>query len=111
MSAATHTPGPWRIGGDCDGFAWVVAPDGRSVANIEDGSFARRVRFEAQTVKANAALIAAAPELLAALTLLIKAGEKLHADLSTVEGMRNMGALLSASDAARAAIAKAKVAP
>lgn len=96
---ARHTPGPWRIG-----------DAGRSVFGPKDGNPAPVTvaalppvspRVGAETRRANARLIAAAPELLAALEDLLKIcisrGESL--------GLDNGGPVL---DFARATIAKAR---
>jgi hypothetical protein len=52
-----HTPGPWRVNGECIEYGPFVAGDGWCVAKI--------VRDPPET-EANAHLIAAAPELLEA---------------------------------------------
>lgn len=51
-----HTPGPWAI----DDWCWIDAPSGMNVATISAG-------LDAEETVANAKLIAAAPDLLAAL--------------------------------------------
>lgn len=92
--SALHTPGPWVakqpkavLGCDPRGQWYVHAKD-CTVACTLDGDRA-----------ANAHLIAAAPELLAALRLYVERETELHGDMPV--GMRG------ATDAARAAIAKA----
>lgn len=88
MSAAKHTPGPWSIQtedpeawvAECYPF-WIVAP-----------------KYYAATVGADARLIAAAPDMLAALEELLDAAER-HIFA---------GECLHQRDAARAAIAKAR---
>jgi hypothetical protein len=63
MKTAQHTPGPWRVG---DAGATVFGPNNgepapKIIANVGRGA------FPAERNKANAHLIAAAPDLLAAL--------------------------------------------
>jgi hypothetical protein len=83
-----HTPGPWRTG---DVFNTVFGPPNGTPAP-------RTVATVARGDKANARLIAAAPELLAAL-------QEIHA-LDSVGGMAVVR-FNRALDIARAAIAKA----
>jgi hypothetical protein len=54
-----HTPGPWELGGPCtmDTCGTVVDQNGREVATIDN-------RNDLDMERANARLIAAAPELL-----------------------------------------------
>lgn len=90
MSAAAHTPGPWLhydvFNGDKD--AVIAMNPNRSVAKTTGQRVER---------KGNARLIAAAPDLLAALTSLID-----------MDVAYQRGPLVSAAvDIARAAIAKA----
>ena len=92
---ATHTPGPWKAGGfenivvnSADGFTIVACPCGSPDAAIAE-------------IKANAALISAAPELLSALAELLALGESDHHHGCTCDECK-------AFAAARAAIAKAK---
>lgn len=71
MSAATHTPGPWRVNnGGRSRLPHIRAADGSYVMDAAPrGSRARScVRQEA-----DARLIAAAPELLSALRSLVRA--------------------------------------
>lgn len=79
---ANHTPGPWRVSGDqIRGSAHPDSPDlYETVATLEPvrrkrvtpGGAAEQ-RVEPDVAKANAALIAAAPDLLAALITLRQA--------------------------------------
>lgn len=82
--SAQHTPGPWICSGaafgDADGIDYTIHADGMDIS------------------KANARLITAAPDLLAALETLLAASEK-HIFSDECLAERN---------AARAAIAKAK---
>ena len=102
MSAAKHTPGPWFIRTNrhtsTDGRPWGwldAAPPGGPQRNIP-GVQVTWTRGEAS--EANARLIAAAPELLAAL----------NAALDDVDAARADGYEPPAwAEAARAAIAKA----
>lgn len=63
---AKHTPGPWgcesAMSSDLDSIRYITNPDGKSIARV-------RIRnFQSQDeALANARLIAAAPDLLAAL--------------------------------------------
>ena len=58
---AQHTPGPWQMVGNEDGYLELIAPGPRRLGVFSKRGFSYRER------KANARLIAAAPELLAAL--------------------------------------------
>ena len=92
-----HTPGPWRV--DATRQTAVRGFDGRHVATLEAGSQPTR--------DADARLIAAAPDLLAALRRVAPWIGKLIADgghLQCVAPQDAVGAL----DQAEAAIAKAK---
>ena len=107
----SHTPGPWQAGGRYEGGRVIADDTGRSVAD------AWQLDRPIDELKANAALIASAPdlkeqrdELLAALEAVVYAEDnpgrvQAHAPLVTptkrAERFRN----------ARAAIAKAKGAP
>lgn len=64
-----HTPGPWRVFG-------ATAENGTSNEIHADGEFIARVFMNGNTLKreANARLIAAAPDLLAALEKLARLG-------------------------------------
>jgi len=99
MTQATHTPGPWHIDGtatgkDLDVYNW----EGR-IAMIDT-----HTAELPEVMEANARLIAAAPNLLAALeTLLEGACEALSfLDRETVKHLKPL------IDTAEAAIAKAK---
>lgn len=86
-----HTPGPWKV--DEDAPVIVSAQDGTDIA-IASG------RAERGTVQeANARLIAAAPEMLAALVILVRDFD------SAVDHAPEYSAI---ADHARAAIAKAR---
>jgi hypothetical protein len=94
-----HTPGPWDVNEpDAKGGVWVDAQDGLTVARVGGG-----VSPVAEAI-ANARLIAAAPELLAAL------GKALESIEGQAELLRHCGASygIGATLAqARAAIARA----
>ena len=62
MSAAKHTPGPWRPARSRD-YGWLVNAATGCVALARSGS----VEARDDATEANARLIAAAPDLLAAL--------------------------------------------
>lgn len=78
---AQHTPGPWVA--DCEegSFGVFAADDGREIARLHDkngnfpqSSFADTQYLYAGQHEANAILIAAAPDLLAALKLIESKG-------------------------------------
>jgi hypothetical protein len=86
----THTPGPWFASeGETNGIYEACIHNGVTIANITD---------EAIGCKANASLIAAAPDLLEALILLEERSSTLPAHSEFMTKARNK---------ARAAIAKA----
>ena len=88
---AQHTPGPWRLrhNGIHDGDRTVTS-NTRDIADLDGGC------NDDTEIYANARLIAAAPELLAALTELL--ADRYLADPINADRMKN----------ARAAVAKAK---
>lgn len=64
-----HTPGPWQVGDkDRNDQRQVLGPDGQLVAVVAHECLTSRV----PEMEANAAVIAAAPDLLAALRSLLK---------------------------------------
>jgi hypothetical protein len=66
---STHTPGPW--GYTYDGSStWSIGPE----ADPQDGSVASIFDRKDERARANARLIAAAPDLLAALKYLLELG-------------------------------------
>jgi hypothetical protein len=92
--SAQHTPGPWTVNKTA---ALINAPDSESICLLR---WPTTVRTEVET-KANATLIAAAPDLLDALETL-----NLVIGLTPIKG--NLEALQEACDHAREAIKKAK---
>jgi len=96
MKAIQHTPGPWHIGKRAADVA-IYGHKGEEVAKILD------FFNDDEENKANACLIAAAPELLAALKVLIDCAADLDQS-GTPNGMKNCYALAKS----RAAIRKAK---
>ncbi len=101
MTKNEHTPGPWAVDPVVPALVRGPEDDPRAVANTLP---TRRVTQPTLTALANAQLIAAAPELLAAL-------EALEADVRYLveDGTLSEGALEHPSMvAARAAIAKAR---
>ena len=62
MSDTQYTPGPWVVADDGDGLIYVLTEDEGLVADAHDPSF-----IDDEVAKANARLIAAAPELVEAL--------------------------------------------
>ena len=90
--SAKHTPGPWNTGGS----GWIgIRKEDRCIARLDDAGFATLSAED----RANARLIAAAPDLLAALKNLVGAygGEPMSAEGS-----------LDAYENAKAVIAKAE---
>lgn len=70
LAMSAHTPGPWLIGRGADGFPIVhTAPDSFSPSGQGVAHVCKRPMTQEHT--ANARLIAAAPELLAALKYLV----------------------------------------
>jgi hypothetical protein len=90
MTNATHTPGPWEA--TVDGFIGHTCPDGDWYV-IAAMSHDRAP----ETVNSDARLIAAAPDLLAAIKDIVAASDANDGD-----------SLANAIQASRAAIAKAK---
>lgn len=86
-SVAAHTPGPWKIGSSNEVFPdgeggesfseWlnVVGPDGRTICELPGHSQYARGSDLSRKEDADAALIAAAPELLEALSSLLSVPE------------------------------------
>lgn len=95
MSNYTHTPGPWKRSEKADGNWWHIVAGNQAIATVHAASKKRNEPY-ASMFEENANLIAAAPELLAAL-------EGLLSDSCVVMNCGN-GVL----HAARIAIAKAK---
>lgn len=91
-----HTSGPFRVGEHCAGLA-INAPDGARIASLSYGAKSVSVKIPIEQTAANAALFAAAPELLAAALLLIAAADEGNSDKA-----------MDGYDALRVAIAKAK---
>lgn len=95
-----HTPGQWKV----SDTSITNAEDTICIAVIEtDGGY----EAPAEERQANAALIAAAPELLAAVELLHAATVRVQAELTTAALVE----LCAAQDVASSAIAKAKGQP
>jgi hypothetical protein len=67
MSEAKHTPGPWLIAGEDATFVYALGPVLKSNIFWAHVQAAGPERASREECKANARLIAAAPELLAAL--------------------------------------------
>lgn len=91
-----HTPGPWNIGTKNGARVW--SENGETL--IADADASESLRKEIK--KANARLIAAAPELLKALTKLLDMHERCDAGFAPHVELR-----FAIRDMARAAIAKA----
>lgn len=80
--SARHTPGPWRVG---DAGSTVFGAPGSRPLMV--ASITHRIVPDA-TQRANARLIAAAPEMLDALRLVLRQGEAIHPDMSTLSYVR-----------------------
>lgn len=65
LAVMTHTPGPWRVGEDMRGTRRVFAGDSEIVRALSKHGFDRRLPENER--EANRRLIAAAPDMLAAL--------------------------------------------
>ena len=95
----THTPGPWTL----DPISLEVRADSRRIAAVAiPGRFGTSTLFDVPTADANAALIAAAPDLLAAVRDLLREVEH---DASHEPGPVHPKSLIGR---ARAAIARAE---
>lgn len=71
---AKHTPGPWALGQPgAEQFEDVLVPDGKRVIWAPDGMEVALARDRGGETRANACLVAAAPELLAALKSFMRA--------------------------------------
>lgn len=69
---AKHTPGPWALGQPgAEQFEGVLVPDGKRVIWAPDGMEVALARDRGGETRANARLVAAAPELLEALRELL----------------------------------------
>ena len=90
MSAAKHTPGPWQVSETVTGRPKVISNRGFAVCGFQSGAY--------DQMRTDARLIAAAPELLAALKKCAKA-------LQLTNGMTH-AEIIALGDAERA-IAKA----
>jgi hypothetical protein len=104
MSDAKHTPGPWIIGTRPDGSRWFSIGDPRTGPHYQADIFCG---------DADARLIAAAPELLAAVEALSKIITDMREDEAFDASSCDAGGILfgdvasEAIEAANAAIAKA----
>lgn len=104
--AQTHTPGPWKISGEFadDSMVLIFDADGNVVCEIEPFTEEWTV---GEVFKTH--LIAAAPELLEALKLMLNAYQR---GAFSAMGHRNFaGICVKASEAAKTAIAKAEKLP
>lgn len=96
MTQTNHTPGPWEIDDAAFDGLDIVSPQGR-VAMLNDGE-----PGEDTSIWANARLIAAAPDMLAALEALMRW------ETSALDAEQAAALMDEVCDMARAAIAKAK---
>jgi hypothetical protein len=91
MPTTTHAPGPWIVGRDQDGNLLIESPDSAEQGIVATVNRARGgLRPDGE---ANARLIAAAPELLAALRVTVNlldnegmAADKFKALLARIDG-------------------------
>ena len=97
--SAQHTPGPWRAYSVIPD-QWYVSMTGGIVTTLDRRNDSNG-EYKART-SADAQLIAAAPELLEALEKLLRAFDRTGVKLASLSGNP------TATDNARAAIAKAK---
>ena len=104
--AVTHTPGPWTIGRtDFDNAGEVIeinAPDGTSVAHVLSSDEITEAE------RADAFLIAAAPELLEALKQMEIAAQEIAVEFIEHERATNWKVVNDAYIASARAIAKAE---
>lgn len=91
-----HTPGPWRVGADREQWKWRNVLGGEQPADFSVAAVPKNLPLRSlEEGEANARLIAAAPDLLAACKTIIQAYE--NADVAP-----------DALDAAYAAVKKAE---
>ena len=99
---AQHTPGPWRYGDNNDGNWRIYGPDGKQE---HSGPVAEAMHRQSNTARrANASLISAAPDMLAALAELIGEWDEEH---SVEDQLTGYTPETGGMEMARAAIAKA----
>jgi hypothetical protein len=100
MSERKHTPGPWAVDYSDDGP--LIYTGELLIASVSGSTEHIEVQgLDEQTTEANASLIAAAPDLLAALEQLLDHGERRNLYYERGEDAEVVGQ-------ARAAIAKAR---
>ena len=106
-TAAAHTPGPWYLRvnthRNCDGSKWGWV-DTQQAGCQRPPSGVSVGWSEGETSFANACLVVAAPDMLAALKRLLSLAKKQLDQSATHDGMTNCGAIA----AARHAIARAE---
>lgn len=105
MSTAKFTPGPWLVAGHT-----VYAGEGwnRFSTHVQPGFDNQRNRISDQEVEANAHLIAAAPDLFAAVGKLIECAEMCAAQCRVDGDTAHATMYQSYVDSSCAAIAKAE---
>lgn len=98
-----HTPGPWYVSGTIDGYAirYRDQADYYTIATAHDDIGAWR-NTDDEEAAANARLIAAAPELLEALRMMLEDADDAHG-----RGDGTPWVTFASMNRARAAIAKA----
>jgi hypothetical protein len=95
-----HTPGPWIVRYDTQS---ALEEHSTPIVSSLDGNIPVCEMYSVATYHANAALIAAAPDLLAACEAFAAAQQA-----ASVDGARSFGMYADAMEAAYAAIAKAR---
>lgn len=98
-----HTPGPWSIKRGT--ITWEIVSESEYVGRVYSTSRSEDISDDAEGV-ANAALIAAAPDLLAALRGVIRSAA--YESGQAEPSLRELTVGIKYLDAARAAIAKAE---
>ena len=110
MSEIKHTPGPWRIDDGDEGVFGIFDSNGQAIAYLSENPYKGGGLPGWDVDQANARLIAAAPELLAALkTLPLEAFDKEMDACDAAEFVDNANDFFEAMQKARSAIAKAEV--
>lgn len=92
-----HTPGPWTIMGEADLHVIVIAPNGRTVANVYSANAPYPERKS--IMRANARLIAAAPAMAEALRTIAEACERMKlAEVDNINPAKLARAILQQID-------------
>lgn len=81
MTQATHTPGPWFVSYEHGGGTEIAIDDAFGIDGGRDYDLVTVTHGDPEELKANAALVSAAPELLEALQEVFVIGDKLVDDV------------------------------